>query len=122
MSSSVTDTCISESFAGEIEYLTANDTDAEFDADNPVAGGVYGKPHRFSAGLRGERSPFANKIAGKKVAGGVGDGAPGKAGGLLQIGSSEEGGTCVTLTLPRSASNDERNPGSEARQGEGLDR
>jgi PAS domain S-box-containing protein len=43
-------------------------------------------------------------------------------GGRLQIGSSEGGGTCVTLTLPRSASNDERNPGSEACQGEGLDR
>jgi PAS domain S-box-containing protein len=44
-------------------------------------------------------------------------------GGLLQIGSSSEGGgTIVTLTVPRSESNDEKEPGSEACRGESLDR
>jgi nitrate/nitrite-specific signal transduction histidine kinase len=32
-------------------------------------------------------------------------------GGVLQIGSSEVGGTVVTLTLPKSNNNDEKEPG-----------
>jgi signal transduction histidine kinase len=43
-------------------------------------------------------------------------------GGVLQISSSQEGGTVVSCTLPRSNGNDERQYGSCAGQGEGLDR
>jgi hypothetical protein len=42
-------------------------------------------------------------------------------GGVLQVGSSEEGGTIVTMTLPRSKCNDEREPRSQVARGQSLD-
>lgn len=76
-----------EDFGGEIGGQAADGGGRDFDADKTVAGGVKGEPHGFAAGLGGEGAFFADEMAEEKLAGGVGDGAPGEAGELLKIGA-----------------------------------
>lgn len=74
-----------EGFAGEIEGEEAEVGGLEVEAPEAVGEAVEGEPDGFAAGLGGGGAFFTDEATGDKVAGGIGDGAPGESGKLLEV-------------------------------------